>query len=119
MMPPHGTTSRIQPFLHRSFHLLALLAGLWPHGAWSQTFHYEVELDVPAHLRTLLHDNLDIFKWTESPEANLDFLRRLFQRAPEQIRSLLATEGYFSPQIKSGLREEAGTWIARFEIVPC
>lgn len=94
-----------------------MLLTMWLPAA-AQEFRYRVELAVSTSLQALLEDNLDIYKWRDNPEMNLDFLRRLHQRTPAEIRTLLATEGYFSPEIRATLAQEDGVWVARFEIEP-
>ena len=93
---------------------LVLFAG----GAWAQTFGYSVELDVPEAQRELLQKHLEIYTAHESPRMGPDQLRFLVRRTPQQMRELLATEGYYSPVIDSSLEEREGAWIARFAVVP-
>lgn len=81
-------------------------------------FHYDVDLVVPAPYRALLADNLEIMRWRSRPAVDLDFLRRLYARAPAQIAQLLATDGFYSPRVRSSLYERNGTWTARFVVDP-
>ena len=57
-------------------------------------------------------------RWSARPDVTPDQLAQLYLTAPQQIETLLATEGYFSPKVQSTLEEPAGKWIARFEITP-
>jgi len=84
----------------------------------AQAFSYSVELGVPDAYRKLLQDNLEIYTSRENPRMNADQLRLLARRTPDQIRELLATEGYYSPEIDSSLVQKQGAWIARFVITP-
>lgn len=86
--------------------------------AQAQAFTYRVEISVPRSLLALLEDNLDIYKWRHNPEMNLDFLHRLHERTPGEIRTLLATEGYFSPKISGSLTESEGVWVAHYDVEP-
>lgn len=79
---------------------------------------YRLEIEAPEPLRTLLRENLDMAKWLESPEMNPDFFRRLFARATPQVKTLLATEGYYAPAIAADIEQRDGTWVARFVIEP-
>lgn len=86
--------------------------------AQTQAFSYSVELDVPDPYRKLLQDNLEIYASRENPRMDADQLRFLVGRTPDQMRALLATEGYYSPVIDSSLQHRQGAWIARFVITP-
>ncbi|MBE0614489.1 MAG: outer membrane protein assembly factor [Burkholderiales bacterium] len=86
--------------------------------ATTQAFRYVVELAVPEAQRKLLQDNLEIYTARDNPRMNADQLRFLVRRTPEQMRELLATEGYYSPSIESTLEERQGAWTARFAITP-
>jgi translocation and assembly module TamA len=89
-----------------------------PAFALAQAFNYSVEMQVPGAQRKLLEDYLDIYKWRDNPRMNAEQLRLLFRKTPDEIRDLLATEGYFSPTIDSALEDKAGKWRARFTVEP-
>ena len=82
----------------RALVLLAAVCGLLigPHARAQKNndFDYQVELQAPRAYRTLLRDNLDIYKWQKSPRMSLPQLRRLHAQTPEAVKELLATEGY-------------------------
>ena len=61
---------------------------------------YNVELDAPKDLQTLLTANLDLLRWRDFPGLPRDQIERLAEEAPAQAQRLLAAEGYFSPQIR-------------------
>lgn len=84
----------------------------------AQAFRYSVELDVPEAYRKLLQDHLEIYTSRDNPRMAADQLRFLVRRTPQQMRELLATEGYYSPAIDSSLQERQGAWIARFTVAP-
>ncbi len=79
---------------------------------------YDVVLNVPQEYRQLLEDNLDISRWRNDPHMDSDHLRQVLGKTPDSIRELLATEGYFSPQITSTIDKQPGKWVARFDIDP-
>ncbi len=64
---------------------------------------YRLEVDAPGDLRDLLTTYLDLSRYQNAPvgddvtPAEID---RLMAAAPAQVRSLLETEGYFTPQVK-------------------
>ncbi len=79
---------------------------------------YRVEIDAPAALRTLLEENLDIVRWSTRENVSDDQVRQLFETAPRQIRTILATEGYFSPSIQPRLDRTSEIWVTRYRIDP-
>lgn len=96
--------------------LLVMLTASWQGTAAQEGVRYRVELDVPHEQRALLVDNLDIFKWREHADIDLAFLRRVHARTPEQIATLLATEGYYAPRIDAALGRDGEVWVARYEV---
>lgn len=52
------------------------------------------------------------------PLVTADEVRRLHQRAEQEIREALQPFGYYEPNISSSLKREDDRWIARYEIVP-
>ncbi len=102
---------------HLGRFLLLLLAAAWQGAAAQERVRYRVELEVPDVQRALLADNLDIFKWRGNPDVDLSFLRRLHARTPEQIKTLLATEGYYAPRIDAALGRDGELWVARYDVV--
>ena len=105
----------------RALVLFAAICGLLigPHArAQNNDFDYQVELQAPRAYRTLLRDNLDIYKWQKSPRMSLPQLRRLHAQTPEAVKELLATEGYYSARVRSELEQRGGRWVARFEVEP-
>jgi translocation and assembly module TamA len=58
---------------------------------------YTVRIDAPGALEELLEDNLDLMRWRGNARVDLEQLQRLVKEAPEQARTLIATEVYYSP----------------------
>lgn len=83
-----------------------------------EAFSYTVRIDIKEEYRDLLENNLEIMQWRTNPRMNLDQLRRIHARTPDAMRELLATEGYFSPQITESLEKGAAGWLASFKINP-
>ncbi len=77
---------------------------------------YQVELSAPAPLNELLRKHLQIIKWRDNPRMTPAEWQRLFSVAPQNIKELLATEGYFSPSITPSLEKKAGVDIAKFTV---
>lgn len=96
--------------------LLILYTCMLPMQAQAQTPSYRVDITGAGGLTSFLNDNLDISRKQSSTELSEDEVQRLAGIAPQQIRSLLATEGYFSTTVKHELDREASPWIARFTV---
>lgn len=79
---------------------------------------YRVELDVPKAYRDLLEKNLDINRWHNNPLLSTAQLQSLYQAAPDDIRKLLATEGFYSPEITASIALQDKPVHIRFVIVP-
>ncbi|MFP5390326.1 MAG: autotransporter assembly complex protein TamA [Gammaproteobacteria bacterium] len=91
---------------------LALAAG----GACAQGVTYNVRIDAPGALDDLLEDNLDLMRWRGNPRLDLEQLQRLVKAAPEQAKTLIATEGYYSPRISAGLDTSGTVPVARIVV---
>jgi translocation and assembly module TamA len=79
---------------------------------------FQVDLEAPAQLREMLEQHLDVVRRSAEKNLNAEEVRRLYARAPEQIRQLLAIEGYFSPAIDASLDDRSSAWKLVFTIEP-
>jgi translocation and assembly module TamA len=79
---------------------------------------YDVKIDAPRKLRDLLESNLDLMRWRGNPRVDLEQLQRLVRNAPEEAKTLVATEGYYTPRISSGLDTSGATPVARVIVDP-
>ncbi len=84
----------------------------------SQPLTYTVRIDAPGPLEDLLQDNLDLVRWRGNPRLDRDQLQRLVKNTPDQVRTLVATEGYYSPTVTAGLDAARGIPEARVTVVP-
>lgn len=98
----------------RGFALLCLI--LLPALSHAQQ-GYRVEINGAGDQTALLNEHLDISRRSEDA-LSIEELQRLIDITPEQIRALLATEGYFSPTIRQSLDRSGSPWLARFDITP-
>jgi len=89
-----------------------------PARAWAADPLYRVEIEAPPALTALLRDNLDIVRWSTRADAESLPLQQLYRTAPDQIRSLLETQGYFDTQVEATLDEAATPPVARFKVTP-
>jgi translocation and assembly module TamA len=78
-----------------------------------------VEVDAPDELDDLLLQHLEAARAARLGEP-LDEaeLARLRSLSTETARELLATEGYFSPQVESTLARVGNEWVMRFSVTP-
>lgn len=86
--------------------------------AYADNNSYQVEIEAPSPLATLLKNHLDIIKWRQNPRMSPSEWKRLSTEAHQQIRDLLATEGYFSPNINLQATQNNSEHIAKFMIEP-
>lgn len=84
----------------------------------SQPLTYTVRIDAPGPLEELLQDNLDLVRWRGNPRLDRDQLQRLIKNTPDQVRTLVATEGYYSPTVTAGLDAARGVPEARVTVAP-
>jgi translocation and assembly module TamA len=75
--------------------------------------NYTVRIDAPRNLRELLENNLDLMRWRGNARMDLEQLQRLVRVAPEQVKTLIATEGYYTPQVSAGLDTSGRTPVVR------
>jgi translocation and assembly module TamA len=80
---------------------------------------YEVRIDAPNEVRELLEHNLDLVRFRGSDRIDREQLQRLVRVAPEQIRTLVATDGYYSPAVSASYdREAPGAPVVQLKVEP-
>jgi translocation and assembly module TamA len=115
-LPCYGRARHATTFV-ATFLLLALtLLPIQGRAQTAATHSYTVSISGAGGLTPMLNDNLEISRRRSSGELSDDEIRRLAGSAPNQIRSLLATEGYFSPQVTQELDQQGTSWTARFVV---
>jgi translocation and assembly module TamA len=67
----------------------------------SPTLGVKIEVNAPADLKALLDRHLDLVRLGKLAREEVDDTEwsRLIDAAPQQVRELLQTEGYFAPQV--------------------
>ncbi|QOL50324.1 autotransporter assembly complex protein TamA [Massilia litorea] len=98
--------------------MLSVYVVLGAQAAYAQGINYTVRIDAPGKLDDLLEDNLDLLRWRGNPRVDLEQLQRLVKAAPEEAKTLIATEGYYSPRITAGLDTSGATPVARIVVDP-
>ncbi|MDP1596005.1 MAG: autotransporter assembly complex family protein [Methylotenera sp.] len=79
---------------------------------------YQVEIEAPAPLKSLLQKHLEMIKLRDNPRMTPAEWQRLALSAPQNIKDLLATEGFFSPIITPLLTTQNIVSIATFTVEP-
>lgn len=88
--------------------LLALFLAAWQGtvaAADEAPAAYDVRIDAPAGLASLLRESLDIVRWRDYAGISPELIERLARQAEQQAFEAVATEGYFAPKIE--VRTEA------------
>ena len=89
-----------------------------PPDAPSRAVDYNVRIDAPRQLRDLLENNLDLMRWRGNPRVDREQLLRLVRAAPEQIKTLIATEGYYSPKVSADLDTSGSKPLVLIDVAP-
>jgi translocation and assembly module TamA len=98
--------------------VLSVFALLFAGAACAQGVNYTVRIDAPRELKDLLEENLDLMRWRGNPRLDQAQLQRLIRDAPEQVKTLVATEGYYSPVVSAGLDTSGSMPVARVIVDP-
>ena len=85
---------------------LAVLALLAPPGAGAQQPAFDLVVRAPAPLKELLEKHLELRRYREVTDLDDAEIARLVVLADKDARELLATQGYFMPQVR--IEREAG-----------
>ena len=73
----------------------------------TQIAEYQLDVQAPPALRTLLLAHLDLARYAPADQhVSAQELGRLAAAAPQQARELVETEGYFNPQVTVNLGRE-------------
>lgn len=103
-----GSSVLIRPFIW-------LVILLFPVAALAQQ-SYQVEIEGAEPFTKLLREHLDIVRRADDTGLSPAEIERRMRVAQSQIRELLATEGYFSPEVEPQLTRETAPWTARFDV---
>lgn len=85
--------------------------------ACEEAREYTVEITGAGKQLELLTKHLDIIRQSDMPLPP-EQIERLVATTPDQIRELLATEGYFSPVIRHTVDHSGSPWRVRFDVDP-
>jgi|GEM_PF-2586242 len=89
-------------------------------GAWAQQAGatWQVQIEAPDDVRELLEKHLEISRYRGRPEVDALLLDRLIKRVEADARDLLATEGYFAPELSVERSKAQATHLITVRVVP-
>jgi translocation and assembly module TamA len=79
---------------------------------------YEVRIDAPKEFQQMLEQNLDLMRFRGNSRMDRDQLLRLVRTTPEQIRTLVATAGYYAPDVDVKLDRDATPLVVQVKVAP-
>jgi translocation and assembly module TamA len=109
--------AKVSPPLARAAMLLAgAMLACAPAGA--EGLRYRVRIEAPHPLATLLEQNLDLERFRGNARIDREQLQRMVRVAPAQIRTLVATDGYYSPEVSVRLDADAAEPVVLIQVQP-
>jgi translocation and assembly module TamA len=78
---------------------------------------YTVSIDAPDPLLELLEKNLDLARFRGNAGVDRNQLEYLVRTAPSQVRTLIETEGYYTPQVSARLDTSAAEPVALVKVI--
>jgi translocation and assembly module TamA len=79
---------------------------------------YSVNIQAPEPLAELLEKNLDLMRFRGNARMDRRQLQRLIRAAPEQIKTLVATEGFYTPEITAQLDAGSAAPVVVINVTP-
>lgn len=80
--------------MKKLYQLLICIVGLSYGSAYAS---YKVTINAPSSVSTLVEENLDLVRYKDRDDFSTEQVIFLVQTTAKQVATLLATEGYFSP----------------------
>ncbi len=77
---------------------------------------YQVELTAPAPLNDLLTEHLDLLRYRDREDIDVDQLNFMIATVADQVARLASTEGYFSPRTVVKVDRESGATTVRLTV---
>ncbi|HEU4846346.1 MAG TPA: autotransporter assembly complex family protein [Burkholderiaceae bacterium] len=86
--------------------------------AAAEGLRYRVRIEAPRPLDTLLEQNLDLERFRGNPRVDREQLQRMVRVAPAQVRTLVATDGYYSPEVSVRLDADLAEPVVLVRVQP-
>ncbi|MFM0050835.1 autotransporter assembly complex protein TamA [Caballeronia grimmiae] len=64
---------------------------------------HDVDIDAPRNVKKLLKDHLDLARFAKRDDVSDDQFQFLVTATPKDVRDLVATEGYFTPVVRTDI----------------
>jgi translocation and assembly module TamA len=100
---------------------LAVLAHGAAHAALSEEaapLRYRIEVQGPKELAGMLKDGLNLTRWQHDPGMTPELLERLLEESIRDAKEAVATEGYFSAQVRGTIDRSVDPWIVTLSVAP-
>src|SRR6476646_9340213 len=95
-----------------------LLACLLTGAAASVQAAYDIDIDAPKSVRGLLKDFLDLSRYQKRDDLSAEQFQFLIDTAPDQVRDLLSTEGYFLPETRITVDKNGDKRVVHISVDP-
>ena len=79
---------------------------------------YTVRIEAPSELEKLLQDNLDLLRYRDNPRTDREQLQRLVRDTPAQVKTLVATAGYYTPTVKTQINADGAASVVVVNVDP-
>jgi translocation and assembly module TamA len=79
---------------------------------------YRIEVQGPKELAGMLKDGLQLARWQHDPGMTPELLDRLLEESIAHAKEAVATEGYFSAQIRGAIDRSAEPWVVTLFVDP-
>ena len=86
--------------------------------AWAAKASYQVKIEAPRAIRKLLEQHLDLARFAKRSDIGAEQLDYLITAAPQQVRNLVETEGYFTPVVRTDAQTESGKRVIVVSVDP-
>lgn len=77
---------------------------------------YRVTVEAPGPLKDLLTEFLDLVRYQDREDLNVDQFNYMLATVDEEVRKLAATEGYFSPTTTVEVERDAEPMLVRIKV---
>jgi len=86
--------------------------------AAAEGLEYRVRIEAPREIEQMLSDRLPLLRWRSDPQMTPALLERLVAEAQGQVREAVATRGYFSAEVTTGIERNERPWTVVIRVKP-
>ena len=99
-------------------HRFALVLVFLAAAAWGQDAAFTIDVRAPKELREVIERNIELRRFREVTDLDDAELARLIASAERNVRELVATQGYFNPQVIVTREQAAGRPVIVVDVQP-